>query len=106
MVQLGSSGYLLEKLVGFLVWAVANGVYLDMKRDGVHGFRRFLAFWLGTPTTWLTLLFVKEGSAARVKPPPDDEEALLARVREDRRLRRGEEEAPEPTPRPTLEEEP
>ncbi len=102
MVETGLSGYWLESLVGFLVWLVANLVYLDRKRSGRRGLRRLLAFWLGIPTTWLTLLFVREGSTLLVEPPPDDEEALLAEVRRDRRLRGGP--APtEPDPHPSEE---
>lgn len=88
------SGYLFEALAGFLVWLVANVVYLDMVRGGTRGFWRFLAFWFGAPTTFLTLIFVKEGSRLTVEPPPDDEDALLAEIRRDRRLRAGPESDP------------
>ena len=79
--------YLMELVVGFIVWLVANVVYLDMVRTGTRGFRRFLAFWFGTPSTFLTLIFVREGTHRAVEPPPDDEVALLEEVRRDRRRR-------------------
>lgn len=92
-----------RSLVGFLVWLVANVVYLEGKRTGTRGLSRILAFWLGSPTTWLTLLFVRGGDAVPLEPPPDDEEALLEAVRRDRRLRRAAESTaapPDPSPNP------
>jgi hypothetical protein len=101
-VQIVSS-YWLESLVSFVVWLVANVVYLDMKRSGTRGLRRLVAFWLGSPTTWASMIFLPEGSSIQVEPPPDDEEALLAEIRRDRRLRSGpdEEEADRPPPPPS-----
>lgn len=78
---------LIKAVVGVALWALANGVYFDMRRKGIRGFGRFLAFWFGTPTTWATLFLVPEGRVARIKPPPDDEASLLAEVRRDRALR-------------------
>lgn len=75
---------LIQAAAGAVVWAVANAVYFDMKRKGMRGFRRFLAFWFGVPTTWGMLFLVPEGRVARVEPPPDDEASLLAEVRRDR----------------------
>ncbi len=78
----------LETLIAAIVWSVANIVYVDMKRKGVHGFTRFAAFWAGTPTTWIWFFAVDEGSAPRFEPKGDqDEEALLEEVRRDRRRR-------------------
>ena len=74
-------------LMGAIVWALANIVYVDMKRKGVRGFYRFISFWLGTPTTWLSFFFLREGRAPRFQPPPDDEELLLREIRVDRRRR-------------------
>lgn len=82
-------GYLLETVVGFIVWLLANVVYLDMVRGGRRGFRRLLAFWFGIPTTFLTLVFVRKDVQVRIEPPPDDEDALLAEIRRDRWLRAG-----------------
>jgi hypothetical protein len=73
--------------VGATVWCLANAVYFDMRRKGVRGFGRFVAFLAGNPTTWLTLFLVKEGSVARLDVPPDDEDRLLREVRVDRELR-------------------
>lgn len=100
-MQLELSGIWLESVVSFIVWLVANVVYLDMKRSGARGIRRFFAFWLGSPTTWITLLFVREGSALRLEPPPDDEEALLAEIRRDRRLRGGDDTPSSPPSAPS-----
>ena len=85
--------YLLKLLLGALVWVVANVVYMDLKRKGIRGFTRFAAFWTGTPTTWISLFAIKEGSQPVIDPPPDDEgEALLAEIRRDRALSAGDHE--------------
>jgi len=81
------SGSLIEWLVGAAVWAVANFVYLDRKRRGLRGASRFLGFWFGTPTTWVTFFMVPEGSVDSLERPPDDEAALFREVRHDRKLR-------------------
>jgi len=78
---------LIEWAVGAVLWATANAVYFDMKRKGTRGFRRFLAFWFGTPTTWATFFLVPEAKVPQIKPPPDDEVALLAEIRRDRARR-------------------
>ncbi len=81
----------LQVLIGAIVWAVANVVYVDLKRKGVHGFTRFAAFWAGTPTTWISLFAVRDGVAQTFERGSDDE--LLAEVRADRarRLESGQE---------------
>lgn len=77
-------------ILGALVWLVANVVYVDLRRKGIHSFTRFAAFWVGTPTTWISLF------AVRVRPPEtfsvedDGGERLLAEIRRDRTLRPGE----------------
>jgi hypothetical protein len=82
--------YFLQAILGALVWLVANVVYVDLKRKGIRGFTRFAAFWAGTPTTWISLFAVREGSQPSIDPPPDDEgEALLAEIRRDRALNPG-----------------
>ena len=78
---------LIERIVVAVLWATANAVYFDMKRKGTRGFRRFLAFWFGIPTTWATFFLLPEGQVHEVKPPPDDESALLAEIRRDRAKR-------------------
>ena len=78
---------MLEATVTAVVWAVSNLVYLDLRRKGIRGFSRFLAFWMGTPTTWVSLFMVPEGSQPMFEPPPDDEALLLREVRMDRLLR-------------------
>lgn len=78
----------LEVIIGAIVWTIANLVYLDLKRKGVHGFTRFAAFWLGTPTTWVTLFAVREGRRPTFENTPDDDgSALLEEIRRDRALR-------------------
>lgn len=81
------AGLLLEATAGGAIWAVANIVYFKQRQRGLRGFTRFLAFWFGTPTTWVGLFIVPEGSSPRLEPPPDDEEGLLREVRRDRALR-------------------
>jgi len=79
------------------VWnVVSNFVYFDLRRKGVRGFRRFLAFWWGTPWTWVSFFAVKEGGQPVFKPPPDDEALLLHEVRQDRLIRERSE-GPPPT---------
>lgn len=77
--------YLVNAVLGALVWLVANVVYVDLRRKGIHGFTRFAAFWAGTPTTWISFFAVREGSRPRFDVPPDDGEMLLEEIRRDRR---------------------
>jgi hypothetical protein len=78
----------LQAALGAIVWVVANVVYVDLKRKGLHGFTRFAAFWAGTPTTWITFFAVPEGKQPTFHAPLDDDEAeLLAEIRRDRSLR-------------------
>ncbi len=80
--------YLIQAILGGLVWSVANVVYLDMKRKGLRGFTRFAAFWAGTPTTWITFFAVPEGSTPTFNPPEEDEEQrLFDAIRRDRATR-------------------
>ncbi len=74
-------------VIGAIIWALANVVYVDMKRKGVGGFRRIVAFWLGNPTTWFSFFLVREGRMPRFEPPPDDDQALLMEIRMDRERR-------------------
>ena len=90
-------GLFLYKLVGAILWTLANVVYYDLKRKGVRGFGRFAAFWVGTPTTWITFFGVREGRYPTFEPPPDDDGALLAEIRSDRALRAGAEQRGEGT---------
>lgn len=79
----------LKALVGAIVWTLANVVYYDLKRRGVHSFGRFAAFWVGTPTTWITFFVVREGRQPTFEETSDDEAALLAEIRSDKALRGG-----------------
>jgi hypothetical protein len=74
-------------VVSLCGWSFANVVYYRMKRDGERGFGRFAAFWVGTPTTWITLFVV--GRRPRPSFDHEDDESLLAEVRRDRALREG-----------------
>lgn len=85
----------LQALAGAIVWTFANFLYVDLKRKGVRSFARIVAFWMGMPVTWISLLVVREGRHPRLRPPPDDEDALLAEVRRDRALRIARERAAE-----------
>jgi hypothetical protein len=62
----------LREIVGAIVWALANAVYIDMRRKGTRGFGRFAAFWAGLPVNFVWMALVKEGKAALVEPPSDD----------------------------------
>ena len=79
--------FFLESLIGAIVWAVANVVYIDLRRKGKRGFGRFVSFFAGLPATWIWLFTVPEGQAPRIEPPPDDEDRLLREIRVDRELR-------------------
>jgi hypothetical protein len=80
----------LKALIGAIVWSVANVVYIDLRRKGVHGFTRFAAFWAGTPTTWISLFAVREGKQPTFHAHDDEDDGgLLAEVRRDRALRDG-----------------
>lgn len=81
--------WFVKELVGLFLWLVANAVYLGAVRRGEGGFRRLVAFWIGLPGTFVTLVAVKEGSQPVVEPPPDDEAALLEDVRRSRALEAG-----------------
>ncbi len=78
-----------EGIVGAIIWALANGLYIDLKRKGKTGFSRVVLFWMGLPLTWLWLFLVKEGTAPVLEEPPDDAEAILAEIRRERRLNPG-----------------
>lgn len=87
--------HFLQVVLGAIVWLVANVVYVDLKRRGVHGFTRFAAFWAGTPTTWISFFAVREGGVPNFGAPEDDEGlALLEEIRRDRALRSGDEREP------------
>jgi len=78
----------LQWAVGAIVWALANAVYVDMRRRGVRGFGRFAAFWVGFPVSFLWMALVKEGRPLPIEPPGDDVDELLLEVRRDREARR------------------
>ena len=86
------SGPFLQSVITAIVWIVANVVYLDMRRKGIHGFTRFAAFWAGTPTTWITLFAVRERRQPTFEPQGED--ALLREIRRDRAIRSGTEDDP------------
>lgn len=80
--------HFLEVIIGAIVWAVANVVYVDLKRRGIRGLTRFAAFWVGTPTTWVALFAVREGRQPTFQTvSDDDDEALLLEIRRDRERR-------------------
>lgn len=78
----------LETLIAAIVWVVANVVYLDLRRKGVPGLTRLAAFWVGLPTTLITVLVVDDDPHPTFSPARDDDEIrLLADIRRDRALR-------------------
>ena len=92
---LPEAGLMLGATVTVVSWAVGNLVYLDLRRKGIHGFTRFIAFWMGNPWTWLSFFLVQEGTQQVCEAPPDDDALLLQEVRKDRLLReRAERRAP------------
>ena len=78
-----------EGLIGSLIWALANILYVDLKRKGKPGFSRIILFWMGTPLTWLWFFLLSEGSAPALEEAPDDADEILAEIRRDKRLEPG-----------------
>lgn len=78
-----------EGIIGSIVWALANVLYIDMRRKGRSGLARIILFFMGNPLTWVWLFTVREGSAPDLVEPPDDAEAILAEIRRDRQLESG-----------------
>lgn len=78
----------LREMIVAIVWAIANLVYVGMRRRGTRGFGRFAAFWAGLPTTFISLFVVREPTVPPLEPPPDDEGRLLEEIRLDRERRR------------------
>jgi hypothetical protein len=76
-------------MVGAVIWALANGLYIDLRRKGKTGFSRIVLFWMGLPLTWLWLFLVREGSAPVLEGAPDDADAILAEIRREKRLSSG-----------------
>jgi len=72
--------------IGAIVWTLANVVYLDLRRKGIRR-GRFIAFFAGYPGTFISLFIVREGAASHLRPPPDDDDALLRDIHADRALR-------------------
>lgn len=78
----------LEWIAGAAVWVLANAVYVDMRKRGVHGFGRFAAFFAGLPLTLLSASLVREGRPPRFGPSYEDDQDLLREVRTDRERRK------------------
>jgi len=81
-------GSFLQAMVGAMLWLLANAVYYDLRRKGERNFTRFAAFWVGTPTTWITLFAVRPLSRPTFETT-DDESLLFEEVRRDREIRAG-----------------
>lgn len=97
MKRVPMTGSILRSVIAAIVWVVANVVYVDLRRKGIHGFTRFAAFWAGTPTTWIALFAVREGRQPTFHSRPDDDEReLLEAIRRDRALRAGRRSTGEP----------
>jgi len=77
---------LIRGVVTFLVWALANAVYVDMRRKGARGFARLVAFCVGLPLSLVSLILIRR-EHHHLAPPPDDHESLLREVRVDRERR-------------------
>lgn len=70
------------------MWALANVIYVDLRRKGVRR-GRIIAFIVGYPGTLISLFGVREGTVSQLTPPSDDEDRLLREIRVDRELREG-----------------
>ena len=78
----------LDWAIGAIVWALANVVYIGMRRKGIRGFGRFAAFWVGFPGTFTAMWLVDEGRPSGIDPPEADDDDLLLEVRRDRETRK------------------
>ncbi len=86
-------------IVGAFVFVIANWTYLDFRRVDERGFKRFVAFWLGWPLTFLTKILVKNGSQPRMELDDQALGELVKEIRRDRLLRgRSAEERAIPSP--------
>ena len=74
-------------IVGVFVFVIANWTYLDFRRVDERGFKRFVAFWLGWPLTFLTKILVENGSQPRMELDDRDLGDLVKEIRRDRLLR-------------------
>lgn len=84
-----AEGPVLEGLLTSIVWITANVAYRSCVREGERGFKRFAAFWLGWPGTFVSAFSVRRGKRV-AKPEVDEmegEEALLMEIRRDRARR-------------------
>lgn len=68
-----------ESLFGLMVWAGAVYLYVDYRRSGEGGFKRFAAFWVGFPATFGCLLCVREGSRKERKELSVEQEETILR---------------------------
>jgi hypothetical protein len=71
-------------MVTAFAWFIANWVYLDFRRTGKRGFKRLVAFWMGWPATFVSLLVVRDGSQPRMLADDDGLDDLMAEIRRDR----------------------
>ena len=87
---------MLERILGSLVWLMANLAYGSYVRDGERGFKRFAAFWLGFPVTLCSAFVIPRTRRLRVLRGDEleEERELLMEIRRDRARRsfRGREE--------------
>ncbi|MGD2068833.1 MAG: hypothetical protein PVI57_09205 [Gemmatimonadota bacterium] len=77
----------MEAIVGLILWVLANWVYVDMRRRGERGIKRFFAFWLGWPGTFVGMLSVDEKSQPTIRADDRDLRSLVQEIRRDRMLR-------------------
>lgn len=88
-IGIGLGEYTLEVAVTLFAWIVANWAYLDFRRTGTRGFKRLVAFWMGWPATFLSLLVVRDGSQPRIQADDSGLEDLVHQIRRDRLMRGG-----------------
>ena len=75
---------MIESIIGAFVWAAGNYLYADMRRKGKTGLSRFFLFWMGFPTNFLWLFLIQEGEEPEVLEAPDDADALLHEIRQEK----------------------
>ena len=78
---------LLAYIAGIILHLTANWVYFDLMRSGERGAKRFFAFWLGWPLTFLTKLLVNERPALGMREDDEGLRELVGEIRRDRRVR-------------------
>ena len=80
---------MLSGLLGSFVWVAANFAYWSHVRDRERGFKRFAAFWLGFPITFVSMFTAPRAKRVQESRSSEleEEHRLLLEIRHDRARR-------------------